>query len=67
MSSICYCTVKHQPKPKYNLYSADFSTMRELLEQIHWESIICPLDIHTAWQTFSSLFTAIYIKFLHSF
>ena len=32
--------------------------MRELLEQIDWESIICPLDIHTAWQTFSSLFTA---------
>ena len=55
---ICYCTVKHQPKPKYNLYSADFSTMRELLEQIDWESIIYPLDIHTAWQTFSSLFTA---------
>ena len=32
--------------------------MRELLEQIDWESIICPLDIHTAWKTFSSLFTA---------
>ena len=33
--------------------------MRELLEQIDWESTLCPLDIHTAWQLFSTKFTAI--------
>ena len=27
--------------------------MRELLEQIDWEGILCPLDIHGAWQLFS--------------
>ena len=33
--------------------------MRELLEHIDWEGILCPLDIHGAWQLFSIRFTGI--------
>ena len=39
-----------QVKLRYNLYLVDFDKMRELLEQIDWEGILCPLDIHGAWQ-----------------
>ena len=42
---------------RYNLHLADFNEMRELLERIDWEGILCPLDIHAAWHLFSIRFT----------
>ena len=47
-SLICCCTRVKQVKPRYNLHLADFDKMRELLGQIDWEGILCPLNIHGA-------------------
>ena len=33
----CYCDHVEPPRPRYNVYKADFSKMQSLLEAVNWE------------------------------
>ena len=54
---LCYSSYSQVSRPKYNLYQANFDTMRELLQEINWDDNLSPLDIYSAWQFFATEFT----------
>ena len=56
---LCYSSYSQVSRPKYNLYQADFNTMRQLLQDIDWDDNLSPLDIHSAWQYFATKFTIV--------
>ena len=43
---LCYSSYSQVSRPKYNLYQANFDTMRQLLQEIDWDDNLSPLDIH---------------------
>ena len=45
----CYCDHVEPPRPRYNVYKADFNKMQSLLEAVNWEEFLNPLDIYSAW------------------
>ena len=58
---LCYSDYNQVNKLKYryNLHQANFDKMRQLLQDVDWEDILRPLDIHLAWQLFANKCTDI--------
>ena len=56
---LCYSSYAQICRPKYKLNQADFNKMRQLLQDVNWDDILNPLDIHSAWQLFANKFTDI--------
>lgn len=54
---LCYSTCTKASLPRYNLHQANFHKMRNLIEEVNWDEILSPLDIHSAWQIFVTKFT----------
>ena len=53
-----YSSYSQVSRPKYNLYQANFDTVRQLLQEIDWDDNLSPLDIHSALQFFATKFTS---------
>ena len=58
----CYSLYNPVSIPKFNLRSADFPKMRQLISDVDWESILNPLDLQDAWHYFSTVFDDIIAK-----
>ena len=56
---LCYSTCTKSTLPRYNLRQANFDKMRNLIEEVNWDEILSPLNIHSAWQLFAKTFTDI--------
>ena len=55
----CYCDHVKRPRPRYNVYKADFNKTRSLLEAVTWDDFLNPLDIYSAWNLFVSKLSSI--------
>ena len=55
----CYCDHVEPPRPRYNVYKADFNKMWSLLEAVNQEEFLNSLDIYSAWNLFVSKFSSI--------
>ena len=52
----CYCQYSNVNKLRYNLHSADFAKMCQLISNVDWEETLNPLNFSEAWHYFSTVF-----------
>ena len=43
--------------PRYYLHQGDFDKLRELIQEVNWDDILSPLNIHFAWKLFVKKFS----------
>jgi len=55
---LCYSASSKASLPRYNLHQANFDKMSDLIEDVNWDDILSPLNIHCAWKLFTKKFTA---------